>query len=169
MTATRRLILIRHAKSGWDDPLADDHARTLTDRGHRAAQAISAWLAQQDYVPDLVLSSDATRTSQTAHHIIDAFHPRPALEFVPALYHPAPDTICDVAAKTAAPTIAIVSHNPGIAMCAAALIAARPAHRGFDDYPTCATTVIDFPTDQFAQRGKGTLVDFVVPRDLTDT
>ena len=33
----RRLILTRHAKSAWDDPLLDDHDRPLNRRGMRAA------------------------------------------------------------------------------------------------------------------------------------
>lgn len=168
MIATRRLILIRHAKSGWDDPFADDHARTLTERGHTAAKAIGRWLADKGYVPDLILSSDAKRTAQTADGIMASVQEKPQLVFVPKLYHPSPDTITEVAIKHDAPTIAIISHNPGIAMCAAGLLKQRPAHSRFSDYPTCATTVIDFPTDLFAQRGQGTCVDFIVPRDLTD-
>ena len=39
-----RLILIRHAKSNWDDPFQDDHARMLNKRGRDAARAIGTWL-----------------------------------------------------------------------------------------------------------------------------
>ncbi|MEJ6399396.1 SixA phosphatase family protein [Yoonia sp. 208BN28-4] len=168
MTTNRRLILIRHAKSGWDDAFADDHERKLTTRGHTAARAIGEWLSKQAYSPDLILSSDATRTAQTSHDLIEGLGAAPELILVPALYHPSPDTICEVAQKHDAPTIAIVSHNPGTAMCAAGLIKQRPAHHRFSDYPTCATTVIDFPAADFAKRGKGTCIDFIVPRDLTD-
>ncbi len=168
MIKTRRLILIRHAKSGWDDPFADDHARTLTPRGHKAAIAIGNWLALNEYRPDVILSSDATRTAQTAQGVLSAFDPAPELKFVPALYHPSPDTICDVAAKEIAQTVAIISHNPGIGMCASDLVQRRPPHHRFGDYPTCATTVIAFPADQFAQRSKGIVVDFIVPSDLID-
>ena len=37
---TKRLILIRHAKSSWDDPFGDDHARILNTRGQASAAAI---------------------------------------------------------------------------------------------------------------------------------
>ena len=52
---TCRLILIRHAKSSWDDPMADDHARVLNGRGRASAAAIGGWLAAKSYLPDVVL------------------------------------------------------------------------------------------------------------------
>lgn len=164
---TRRLILIRHAKSGWDDPMADDHARTLTDRGQEAAKAIGAWLEGNGYIPDLILCSDATRTAQTCTHIGRAFTTKPALRFVPALYHAAPDTIAALASAETAPTIAIIGHNPGIGMLAHALVQHRPNHARFSDYPTCATTVIDFADDKWLKIGAGHTTAFVVPRDLS--
>ena len=39
-----RLILIRHAKSSWDDSFQDDHAHILNKRGRDAARAIGTWL-----------------------------------------------------------------------------------------------------------------------------
>ena len=36
---TQRLILMRHAKSDWDDPLLDDRDRPLNGRGRRSAVA----------------------------------------------------------------------------------------------------------------------------------
>ena len=62
---TRRLILIRHAKSGWDNLYADDHARSLTERGTTNAVAIGEWLAQNGYAPVKILTSDAMRVLQT--------------------------------------------------------------------------------------------------------
>ena len=58
-----RLILLRHAKSGWDDPGLSDHDRPLTDRGMRDAENVGAWLTKNGFVPGLVLSSTATTES----------------------------------------------------------------------------------------------------------
>ncbi len=161
-----RLILIRHAKSGWDDPMADDHDRTLTARGRKAATAIGEWLLEKGYVPDIVISSDAARTRETAQYLLAAFDVPPPVQFAPMLYHASPDTVLDFATRPSEPTIAIIGHNPGIGMAAHALVRQKPAHRRFSDYPTCATTVIDF-TGKIAL-GAGDLVDFIVPRDLVD-
>ena len=40
--AMRQLLLLRHAKSAWDDPALADHARPLNGRGRRAAAARAA-------------------------------------------------------------------------------------------------------------------------------
>ena len=58
----KRLILTRHAKSSWDDPLTPDHDRPLNDRGKAAAADLGQWLASRGYIPDEVLCSDALRT-----------------------------------------------------------------------------------------------------------
>ena len=161
----KRLILIRHAKSGWDDPEADDHARTLTRRGHTAAKAIGHWLAQNGYIPDVILCSDATRTLRTAAEITPSLPDAKLIE-IPMLYLPAPDTIWDLAQRRAEGTVAVISHNPGTGMLAQALVKKRPTHRRFSDYPTCATTIIDFPHG--LGFGMGNCTDFIVPRDLTE-
>ncbi|XP_019052545.1 PREDICTED: uncharacterized protein LOC104593002 isoform X2 [Nelumbo nucifera] len=61
----RRLILLRHAKSSWDDRSLRDHDRPLSKSGHADAISVSYKLQQLGWVPELILSSDATRTRET--------------------------------------------------------------------------------------------------------
>lgn len=168
---SKRLILIRHAKSSWSDPFADDHARVLNKRGRASAEAIGAWLADNGYVPDSVLCSDASRTKETADLILPALSPQPKLRLSGMLYHAAPDTILDLVRRDHADSVAVIAHNPSIGLLANALVGTPPDHRRFSDYPTCATTVIDFATDTWTtvDRRGGKCVDFVVPRDLIGT
>jgi phosphohistidine phosphatase len=161
---TRRLILIRHAKSAWDDPAAEDHDRVLTDRGHNNAAQIGIWLNEQGYIPQAMLVSDAARTVQTAEHVRAALMPQPTLKRLSRLYHASPDTMLDVITRDTHDVLAVVGHNPGIAMLASGLLRQRPDHSRFADYPTAATTVIDF--DGAPALGKGTCVAFMIPRDL---
>ena len=163
---TKRLILIRHAKSGWDNVYADDHARTLTDRGQKAAEAIGGWLKAQGYVPDLILTSDATRALQTTNMVKRGLAETIATKEIGMLYHAAPETIQEIANAVDGQSIAIVGHNPGIAMAARRFVTYAPDHHRFDDYPTCATTVIEFADEDWLKPGKGNAVDFIVPRDL---
>ena len=60
----KRLILMRHAKSSWEDDLAD-FDRPLNRRGLRDAPRIAAELVRLDWIPDLVIYSAALRTTQT--------------------------------------------------------------------------------------------------------
>ena len=63
---TKKLYLIRHAKSSWKEAQIADIDRPLKGRGVRDAYNSSQWLAQQDAFPDLMLSSPATRALHTA-------------------------------------------------------------------------------------------------------
>lgn len=168
---TLRLILIRHAKSSWSDPFSDDHARVLNQRGQASASAIGKWMAEQGYVPDVVLCSDAARTQETADLILRQLTPAPQLKLAGRLYHAAPATILDLLHKQTAPCIAVIGHNPGIGMLANALVQTPPEHQRFSDYPTCASTVIDFDVSKWAQvqNRTGRCKAFVVPRDLIGT
>ena len=163
---TRRLILIRHAKSGWGDIHAADHDRTLTKRGEGAAKAVGQWLIEKGYIPDLILTSDAMRTRQTTAGIVDALGQTPVTHEIAALYHAAPQTLIDIARAVSDTCVAVVGHNPGIGIAANLLVRTPPAHSRFDDYPTAATTVLDFAEDDWCKPGQGTLVDFIVPHDL---
>lgn len=168
---TLRLILIRHAKSNWDDPFSDDHARILNERGRASATAIGDWLQTSGYVPDTILCSDAVRTRETAERILAALHTAPKLRLLQRLYHAAPDTIMDIVQRETQPTIAVIGHNPGIGMLANGLVATAPDHARFSGYPTCATSVIDFDAPRWSEikRHTGKCVDFIVPRDLIGT
>ena len=168
---TKRLILIRHAKSSWDDAFTDDHARVLNKRGQASATAIGQWMGNKGYLPDVVLCSDAMRTEQTAKLILAHLTPTTPLKLSAMLYHAVPDTILDLVQKETADTVAIIAHNPSIGMFANALVRIAPDHHRFSDYPTCATTIIDFDIDTWMmmEPGSGTCVDFVVPRDLIGT
>lgn len=163
---TRRLILIRHAKSGWGNTYADDHARTLTERGVLAAEKIGRWLAAEGYLPDLILTSDAIRALQTTTGVKAGLGQTIPTAELGMLYHAAPDTIVEIAAKHTDQTIAIVGHNPGIGMAAGLLVDQAPPHHRFNDYPTAATTVVDFPSDQWLQPGLGIVTAFTTPKDL---
>ena len=62
---SHRLLLLRHAKSSWDDAGLADHDRPLAKRGRRAAERVGAYLRTSDLLPDLVLCSSARRTQET--------------------------------------------------------------------------------------------------------
>ena len=158
-----RVILVRHAKSDWGQGLPD-HDRPLNDRGERAADAVGAWLAREGYRPDLVLCSDATRTRQTSARIWQAAGWSPEVRHDRALYHAAPEAMLAALREAEADCIALVAHNPGTAMLAAMLVRTPPDHPRFEDYPTAATTVLDF--ENTIEKGHGTPVAFIVPRDL---
>lgn len=164
----KRLILTRHAKSSWDDPMTPDHDRPLNERGKAAAADLGQWLASRGHVPDEVLCSDSLRTRKTFSGIAPALPGTPVLELKPALYHAGPDVMMAVLKHAKGETVMMIGHNPGIAEFAHRLVSKTPISPEFRKYPTGATLVVDFAIDSWADVafGQGVTVDFVVPREI---
>ena len=165
---TLKLILIRHAKSSWDDPFSEDHARKLNARGRAAAPVMARWLLRQGHVPEEVFCSDAARTAETLDLMRAEWPAAPEVHYRAALYHAAPFTMLDLLHRARASSVALVGHNPGIGGLACGLVTNRPDHPRFADFPTCAVAVIGFDVDQWAdvEPGSGRVIDFAVPRDF---
>jgi phosphohistidine phosphatase len=166
---TLTLILTRHAKSDWDDPILDDHDRTLNERGRRSADAMGLWLAGQGLVPDTILCSSATRTRETCARISAALHPAPRAIFLQGLYLSGAQTMLNLLNKEAAgKTVMMIAHNPGTAIMAGMLADGPVAHRDFARYPTCFTSVFQFQTDTWREIdwGQGHVTQAIGPREL---
>ena len=163
---TKRLILMRHAKSGWDDPLLQDIERPLNERGRKSATALGGWLKKHNYVPDTVLSSSATRTRETFEGL-DVTAPT---TFKRELYLAPAGVMLEWLRQSGGDTLLLIGHNPGIAELAETVLDALPDHTRFPFYPTGATLICDFPITNWADASSASarLVDFIVPRDLID-
>ena len=162
----RRLILTRHAKSAWDEPATEDHARRLNPRGRRAALELGEWLHSRGYEPDEVLCSSARRTSETWQTLAAApLEVTPRISYLDALYQASPEVMLKHLTKAAGDCVMMIGHNPGIAELAARLCAKPPVHPSFRRYPTAATLVVDFQIDDCAELrpGTGSTLDFYVP------
>lgn len=163
-----RLIVVRHAKSSWSDPVARDHDRALAKRGIKASALIGAWLAERGYCPREVLCSTARRTRET-WRLLQKHLPEPdTVEFERILYGASHDTILELLRMSTASPVLVLGHNPGIAMFSAVMLRRSPEHPRFYRFPTCATMVCDFPAHnwQSVRLGSGICRDFVVPREL---
>lgn len=164
---TRTLILTRHAKSSWNDHSLSDHDRPLNNRGRRSAAALGDWLRVKGWIPDQVLCSTAERTRETWAGM-GFGHPDPVSS--EALYHAGPATILETLKSATGTTVLLLGHNPGIAEFAGNIVEEAPSHARFFDYPTGATTVIEFSIDSWdnVRWHSGEVLDFVVPRELTE-
>ncbi|MDA3889631.1 MAG: histidine phosphatase family protein [Allgaiera sp.] len=165
---TKRLILIRHAKSSWDDPLMPDLARPLNPRGQHAATAIGAWLASRGHLPDEVLCSNAARTTETWARLSPALKDVPEAKLMPTLYNASVEVILAVLRHAKGREVMIIGHNPGLADFAHRVLNRPPPHPEFQRYPTGATLVAEFEISQWqeADFAQASAVDFIVPRNL---
>lgn len=110
----RRLVVMRHAKSSWKDESLRDHERPLNKRGRRDAPRIGAELAQLGWVPQRVISSDATRTRQTFELIAEPLG-EPEVRFTGELYLAGPNEVETVLRELPdeVETALVLGHNNG--------------------------------------------------------
>ena len=163
----KRLILMRHAKSDWSGGLTSDHDRPLNGRGRRGAAALGDWLRDEALVPDEILCSSAMRTRETLVRL--ALPETIPMRFERGLYLATEDQILDQLQRAKGHIVLMLGHNPGIAYCAAGVLATPPAHPDFDKYPTGATLVADFDIDHWADAAwhSATCAAFTTQRNLT--
>lgn len=166
-----KLILTRHAKSSWDDPLLYDHDRPLTTRGTKSARAIGAWLMETGHVPDMVLTSSATRAQMTAELIAETLEFKGEFTVESGLYHASAETMLRHLRRMEMPSVLMVGHNPGIADFAGRMVTQPPDHIRFFDYPTAATLVATSTKSTWREVGFGEAnpEGFVIPRELLET
>jgi phosphohistidine phosphatase len=170
----RRLVLLRHAKSSWDDPSLDDFDRPLAPRGAKAAPRMATYLKKKHLRPDLVLCSAALRTVQTWQLVSDVLGGEPEVKFLRGLYLGTPSRLLEAVrrAPDGAACVMLIGHNPGMEGLAVALAGPRSKEKALarlrSKFPTAALAEIEFETQTWAEieRGQGRLRRFVCPRDL---
>jgi phosphohistidine phosphatase len=169
----RRLILFRHAKTEPSEPGLEDRARVLVERGRRDAAKIGAYMKSHALVPDRVVISPAARTQETWKITATAFRPAPGAASADQLYDATPHAIFAVIkdAPTAAHTLMVVGHNPGLHEVALMLIASGDIdarERLREKLPTAGLVIIDFAFDDWSKLHpqSGRLERFVSPKSL---
>jgi phosphohistidine phosphatase len=113
----KRLTLVRHANAEWKDADLADFERPLNKRGIAEATAMGRRLASLDLIPDLLLTSAAARTLQTAE--LFAKELELAERVVKAderLYLARPGDMLSLIRETGHGVhhLMLVGHNPGI-------------------------------------------------------
>src|SRR4051812_42665146 len=146
MSEMKRVLLLRHAKSSWDDPSLDDHARPLSGRGRRAAKAMARHLRAQGLQPRLVLCSTAKRTRETLVRIEPALG-RHEVRAERELYGASAEAL--LARLQRLPdkvdSVLVIGHNPGLQELALALAAAGETRdRVAEKFPTAALSTLEF-------------------------
>lgn len=167
----RHIVLLRHAKSSWNDTSLADHARPLSARGRRAAPAMADVLRRRVPSPDLVYCSDAVRTRQT----LDLLELGPVSTTIDRdLYLADADDLLERLRDSpeAATTVLLIGHNPGLHHLALLLAdeSGDPAamRRLRAKLPTAGLVELSVGAGRWrdlAPRG-ARLERFVVPKDL---
>lgn len=166
----KELTLIRHAKSDWGNEYLKDIDRHLNERGYSDAYLLSDWYFNNHQVPELILTSDATRALNTAlifarslnfdmkHFVIDS-----------SIYESSVDNLLTIIKKQndAKKSIMLFGHNPTITsvfneLCKDVFI---------DNVPTCGIVKINFNTNSWGKiSGENSKLNFhKFPKDYKNT
>jgi phosphohistidine phosphatase len=163
MQATRRLIVMRHAKAG-DLPGGPDAERALNPRGRRDAAAAGDWLRGQGLVPDLVLCSTARRARQTWQQVAARLQKAVRVREDPRLYGAGSGELLDIirAAPPEVATLMYIGHNPAAQDLAAGLIGQLAG------FPTAAIAAIGLAAPWSAiALGDGDRIALWTPRPVS--
>ncbi|HEY4262318.1 MAG TPA: histidine phosphatase family protein [Schlesneria sp.] len=112
----KTLLLLRHAKSCWEDSSLADHDRPLKSRGIKAAGRIGQLIGAQKCCPELVLCSTAIRAKETLRLVLEESKAAPEVEYVERLYHCSLDVFISVLKSIPwdLRVVMLVGHNPGL-------------------------------------------------------
>ncbi len=153
----KTLILVRHAKSSWDDSSLDDRDRPLNGRGKKDAPAMGERLAKLGLEPDLILSSPAVRALTTAEILAKAFdYKRKKIVIDERMYGATPAMLLKLihALDDDAQCAMLVGHNPEMSELA------QHFSPKIDDLPTCAVVELRLDVKAWAHVAPETLKRF---------
>lgn len=147
----RTLILVRHAKSSWDETSLPDRDRPLAERGERDLEKMGRRLAERELRPDLILCSPALRARSTAEGLARALgYRRKDIQVDDRLYVCRPEDLLAVLAERGEghKRVMLVGHNPEL------LELAQHFSAGIERLPTCAVAELRFASKSWAEIGK---------------
>ena len=160
----KTVYLMRHGKSKRGPEYDTDFERPLAKRGKRDAVRMGEYIAEHDYVPDLILSSPAERAQDTALRCAEAAGYQGELRLVNSLYFGGDDIYLELAwsLDDTVGAVMFVGHNPTTESVIESLT------RRYVRMPTAALARIDFAVDRWMEvdDGDGKLTWVQLPRDL---
>ena len=162
----KTLLILRHAKSSWNNPDLSDYDRPLNRRGKRDAPRMGKFLRQQSLIPDLIISSTAKRAKKTAKLFAKAIGYKKKVSLETAFYHARPETYITILQDTNDDyqRVMVIGHNPGLEALVAILTGRMEL------MPTAAIAHVLLPIDQWNQLTvdiEGELQNLWRPKALT--
>lgn len=138
----KRLYLVRHAKSSWDDHSIPDFERPLSKRGFRDAPSMGKYLAENGHIPELMISSPATRAVSTAEIFAEETgYPKEKILKEEKIYEADVSDLIELVSglENKYSSAMLFGHNPGLSFFAAFLLTDHA-----ESLSTCAILCIDF-------------------------
>ncbi len=165
----KKLLLMRHAKSDWNNPGLKDHDRPLNDRGKNDAPRMGKFLRQTDNIPELILASSARRVKETVEGVSSEWEHQPEVVFLDELYSGSYRGYFEIIQNHSKPvdSIMVIGHNPTMEDTAAALSCGSNTSSVLI-FPTAAIACYEVPATGWSRlkRSSGELKWFMIPKLL---
>lgn len=170
----KTLTLFRHAKSGWDDPVARDFDRGLNARGFKGAKLMGQHMRDAGMVYDYVVSSPAVRCVDTLDALWEGYGRTHHPVWDRRIYLASCVTLLEVVHELPDSTdrAMMCGHNPGLEDLILMLVPDQTDDALRDEveekFPTATFAEIIFDVAHWAdvRAGSATLAKLVRPRDL---
>jgi len=168
----KTLIVLRHAKSSWDDHGARDFDRRLNPKGERAARTIGNHMRAIGLRWDHAVASPAARVVETLEQVSEGYGRRIDADWDRRAYLASAAMLLELVheAPAAADSLLLSGHNPGLEDLILWLVPDGDAKRDQVEikFPTASLAVVTCQVDGWADvaPGKCTLATFTRPRDL---
>jgi phosphohistidine phosphatase len=160
----KSLLVLRHAKSSWENAELSDFERPLNKRGLEAAQLIGQEMFRLSLNIDAVLSSPAKRAKQTAILVKESCEIKREIQFEDGIYEASVMKLLHIVSEIddKFDAILLVGHNPGLEE----LI--RVLTEKIQVMPTATLAKIDLEIESWAKiTAKCGVLDFAItPREL---
>jgi len=160
----KTLLLLRHAKSDWDDPSLRDFDRPLSERGERDAPRIGKALRKRGPLPDFIVSSPAARAKATIKAVAKAAKLELEIRFDESVYGASTPELMRLIRKLpdTSSCALLVGHNPGFEDLVGRLSGLH------ERMPTAALACLEFHADHWdgINEGQGKLAWLITPKQL---
>ncbi|MFT5396585.1 MAG: phosphohistidine phosphatase [Gammaproteobacteria bacterium] len=165
------LYLMRHAKSDWSGPGTADYDRPINHRGQKSAKRIGVWMADNNFLPEKIVSSPAVRARQTIEIVSEQLgHSQVKVELDKDLYLASMDALIESVQlyKNDVNSLMLVAHNPGLDYLVNDLLSRTINKNSGNIVMTTANLAIfEYKDSHFdPEKDNGTLVEFIQPKRL---
>ncbi len=162
---SRTIVLIRHAKSSWDDPTLRDFDRPLNDRGYSDAPFMGKQLAMHGLHFDRVIASPSKRTTQTLQYVSKEAGIRESIiTWDSTVFHSTAENLLRLLENLdpSVHTVAVVGHNPSMTQLANLL----QSDTLIDNVPTCGMVAVNYQLSSWSElrNSKGKLDFYIYPK-----
>lgn len=160
----KQLLLMRHAKSSWENPGLSDFDRILNERGKKDAPEMGKRFHKRNFKPDLIIASPAKRTLKTAQDVALALHyPETTIELESSIYQANIEDLVYIIRNfdDNLQNVLMIGHNPAFTG-----LIGRLGNRLIEHLPTAGAALLSFEIDTWKQvsNHSGNLVWFDYPK-----